>query len=138
MKYHYVTYWRAVEKKRFRLCGVIGAAPGEVDAYFPEPELAAEWREVRRKWQKVHDPLAPLEWLRELAGSGNGFTEEYDEVREIEAPSLMAALRNAYNLTLQECGGPVIDAYTEIPGTIEELRDPLAGMFPERPPGNPL
>jgi hypothetical protein len=130
MDVYYVSHWKRRVDGLFDLNGVVGASPREVLAYFPNgAEEESEFRRLPSAWRDAHSQDTPVVWLRQLAQSGNGVTEEYDEVRVIAARSLKQALVDAYAQTLEEYGSP-IDLYSETPVLeLEDLGDPFTPVF---------
>jgi hypothetical protein len=130
MEFYFVSYWKAHGDGVFELDGIIGASEHEVAGYFPnDPEGEVEFRKMHRDWHTVHSQGAPLVWLRQLARSGNGVTEEYDDVRIIAARSLKQALRNAYDQTLEEYGSRITLFPEGSAITVEDLGDPFAELL---------
>jgi hypothetical protein len=132
MTFYYTSCWKSSDAHTFVLRGVISASPHDIGAYFPEdPEEQEEWNRLRRNWDLVGS-LAPLDWLYEIARGGNGITDEYDEVRELEASDLEAALHNAYGRTLGEYGRQISMYERTADGEVQDLGDPFAELFHRR------
>src|SRR5436190_1564818 len=125
MEYSYISLWTAAEGGKFELRGVIGAGPEEMGSFFPNDEAAMEeGAELERMWESVRATVSPVTWLHGVAKSGNGVTEEYDEVQVVSAPNLQEALQQAYQQT-QERYGTRIDLYSENVEEFVDLGDPL-------------
>jgi hypothetical protein len=135
--FFYTSRWKAQSTNRFRLCGIIAAGHDRLGVYFPEdPMEQEEWESWTVRVLDSHGHLSPVKWLSELAESGNGITEEYDEVRRIRAASLDDALREAYQLTVSEFNTEM-DLYGEpVAETSQSHYDPLEELRPV--PSTPL
>jgi hypothetical protein len=115
MAFYYTSYWTSTDGETFKLRGVIAANHQAIGAYFPEDDVEqARWDALASRWDGDREDAGREAFLRELAERGNGINEEYDGVREIEAPDLQRALTKAYRETKKR-HGPVIQLYQEIP-----------------------
>lgn len=105
MKYAYTSYWRSVQTNTFSLTGVIVAAQDDIVAYCPEePDEQQLWDDTIAAWRKTRDPRKPLMFLRQIARTGNGITDEYDGITYVGAASLEEAKYKAYERTKHKRG----------------------------------
>ena len=104
--YHYTSYWKIVNGYLI-LVGVIVATRWDMKIYFPldvDKDSAEEWNGWLSGARWYMWLLDPINFLKKLVTRGNGITEEYDEVRQISAPSFEKALRKAWEETLVKYG----------------------------------
>src|SRR5690242_6868874 len=129
MRFIYTSHWKSGDGNIFRLCGVLVAGSEGVMPYFPEDaEELEEWDEQISGLKDTGESFSPMVWLRQVADSGNGITEEFGTVREIEANSPDEASKKAFEQVLQE-HGPTVRLYQEaVRGEPAKVSDPLAGI----------
>src|SRR2546427_4957366 len=108
MLFPYISRWISRDALAFQLWGVIAAGPDAVSAFLDleaaDPEAKETWTELRHHWEAVRAWMSPAEWLGELSRRGNGISEEYDAVQEVEAASLEEAARAAFDQTVAQYG----------------------------------
>ena len=132
MRYIYTSHWKARDSRVFRLCGVLLASSGEVTPYFPNEDDAddlAEWTEQISALRDAGESFSPMHWLRQIADSGNGITEEFSTIREIEAPGPGEASKAAYAQVVKEHGRDTRLYQEAVAGERTEVSDPLAGIW---------
>jgi hypothetical protein len=147
MKYRYTSRWSlipdaeqatavsagALTDLRFRLSAVfIAGEDGSIAARFRDAAEQEEWEEATNgqrasTFSKEHALSAnAADWLETLSRTGNGLTEEYDEVRELNAASRSEALEVVWKRTVEAHGGEEISLYRETVRSVANDRtDPL-------------
>ena len=129
---------------KFRLSGVIAADDFEIKARFRNRELSGnEWsgRDLLRMPLDKADITRhrPSDWLRQISEQGNGITDEYTDVRQIDAPSLDEALPLAWQAVVSEYGGEEISLYEmPISGSSTNHSRPFSDELPEELLRSPL
>jgi len=130
MKFIYTSHWKSSDANTFKLCGVLVAGSDGVMPYFPEDaDEREEWSEQISRVMDTGKSFSPMVWLRQIADSGNGITEEFGTIREIEARSPDEASEKAFTQVLQEYGRNIRLYQEAVPGEPAKVSDPLAGIL---------
>lgn len=131
MRFIYTSHWKSIDSKVFRLCGVLLASPGGVMPYFPDDaDERDDWSEQIVALRETGESPSFELWLRQIADGGNGITEEFGSIREIEAPDPDRASKKAFDQVVKEHGRTTRLYQEAVAGEPARVSDPLAGILP--------